>query len=78
MLGYMTIKEARSLGFTHHGKYYGIPLWIGDPDGEFRVATKWMPMEYVMTVFHYIEAFIRPMMFPDDEPSFQFQVGHPI
>jgi hypothetical protein len=80
MLGYMTAKEARSHGFTHHGSYFGIPVWVGNPEraddvGGVMIATKWAPMEYLMTVFHYIEGFMRAVLFPDAEPRFQFQVG---
>lgn len=74
MLGYISAKKAKELGFTHHGKYYGIPLWIA-PDSDFMVATKWAPMELVMTVFHYIEGFMAAVMRPDDEPNFQFLLG---
>ena len=75
MLGYMTKKEALAGGFTHHGSYYGIPLWIGDPEGKFMVATKWAPMELLMTAAHYIEAFLEMVFFPDEEPGFRFWVG---
>lgn len=76
MLGYMTASEAKSQGFTHHGSYFGIPCWIGNPEQEgMMVATKWAPMEPVMTAFHYIEGFMRSVLFPDDPPCFQFAVG---
>jgi hypothetical protein len=78
MLWYMTAEKAKQEGFTHHGKYYGIPVWIGDPDGDCMVATKWAPLEPLMTLFHYIEGFMHSMMHPYDEPYFQFQVGERI
>ena len=78
MLGYMTKKEALREGFTHHGSYYGIPLWIGDPDGEFIVATKWAPMEYLMSAAHHIGALLTAAFFPDEEPAFRFLVGKQI
>jgi hypothetical protein len=77
MLGYMTIAQAKSYGFTNHGSYFGIPCYICD-DSDFMVATKWAPMEYLMTAFHVIEQTLRPMMFPDDPPGFQFKVGSPL
>lgn len=79
LLGYMTACEALREGFTHHGSYYGIPVWVaeGGPDG-LMVATKWAPLEYVMTVFHYIEGLLRSVFDPDDVPTFQFMVGKPI
>lgn len=78
MLGYMTVKEAKANGFTHHGSYFGIPVWIGDPEREFMVATKWAPLELAMTAAHYIEGFLLSMFFPEREPGFQFFVGDPI
>lgn len=77
MLGYMTAKEALQNGFTHHGKYFGIPCWIA-PEKDFMVATKWAPMEYVMTAFHHIEGFLQSVFYPDDEPGFNFMLGEEI
>ena len=77
MLGYMTEKQALSEGFTHHGSYYGIPLWINPYNG-FEIATKWMPMEYVMTAFHTIEQMLRAVFYPNDVPVFQFTLGRKI
>lgn len=79
LLGYMTAREALRDGFTHHGSYYGIPVWVAidGPDG-LVVAAKWGPLEYVMTVLHYIEGILRTVFYPDDEPTFQFLVGKPI
>ena len=70
--GYVTASEAIELGFTHHGSYYGIPCWIGDVYGDFQVMTKWAPMEYVMTIFHYIEGFMNDAL--GREPSFMFKL----
>ena len=72
MLGYCTAKEAVSNGFTHDGDYYKIPCWIGDVHGDFKVMTKWAPMEYVMTAFHYIESFMNDAL--GNEPSFMFRL----
>lgn len=74
MIGYMSPTEAKRHGFTHHGSYFGIPVWIA-PNAGFMVATKWFPMEYVMSAFHVIEAAIRSVACPDDEPFFQFVLG---
>jgi hypothetical protein len=78
VLGYMTAREAKAHGFTHHGKYFGIPVWIGNPDstdGGMLVATKWAPMEYLMTAAHVVEGVLRSTFYPQDEPTFQFLVG---
>lgn len=80
MFGYMTAREALSKGFTHHGDYYGIPCWIGGlySHDSIMVATKWAPLELLMTVFHVIEGVLRPILFPMDPPCFQFRVREPI
>ena len=70
MLGYTTAKQAKAEGFTHHGSYFGIPVWIGDPHGEMLVGTKWAPMDWVMDLASYIEAAIHDMR--GTEPSFMF------
>jgi len=78
MLGYMSANKASAEGFTHHGKYFGIPVWLGDidnQDGGLMVATKWAPMEFLMTAAHHIEGTLRPLLFPHSEPAFQFLVG---
>lgn len=77
--GYMTASEARASGFTHHGSYYGIPLWLGDLEGEAPlVATKFAPLELLMSVFHIIEGIVSAICWPDDEPAFMLKVGDPI
>jgi len=78
MLGYVTKKEALSVKMTHHGSYYGIPLWLAPEHPDFLVWAKWQPMEIVLTVFHHIEGFMRSILFPDDEPVFQFKIGNRI
>lgn len=72
MLGYMTEKEALSHGFTHHGRYYGIPVWMSDKVGCPAVVAKWAPMELVMSLFHVIEGL---MQSPYGEPVFMFRQG---
>lgn len=76
MLGYMNEKQAKAEGFTHHGSYYGIPVWIGDPEGDCMVATKWAPLEWLMTLWHHVEGICHAMR--GTEPSFMFKVGREI
>ena len=33
---------------------------------------------FVFDLFAWMESVTRPMMFPDDEPVFQFKVGDPL
>lgn len=73
-IGYMSESVAKGYGFTHHGSYYGISIWI-EPDRAMIVAAKWAPMEYFMSMFHIIEGVVRGVMFPGAEPGFLFKVG---
>lgn len=85
MLGFRTVEKAKAIGFTHHGSYYGVPIYLGfagDPHADVEegpaIAVKWAPMDLVFDLFAWMEQTVRPMMFPDDEPGFQFKVGDPI
>lgn len=76
MLGYMSEAKAKAEGFTHHGKYYGIPIWIGDPYRDCMVATKVWWLEPVMSAAHVIEGLCHSLR--GTEPSFMFLVGRKI
>lgn len=78
MFGYTTAKQALTLGYTHHGKYFGIPVWLAPNDPEFPVQTKWTPLELAFTAAMWIEQFLACNFFPEREPSFQFWIGDPI
>lgn len=61
LFGYTTEKEAAEEGFTHHGSYYGIPLWMTEPKHDLdapMVETKFTWMEPLMDVAHFIEGFL--------------------
>lgn len=76
MFGYMNATEAKAQGFTHHGKYFGIPIWIENPHREgCMVAAKWAPMDYLFDLFTVIEGVLLSVFFPDREPAFQLRVG---
>lgn len=77
MLGYMTRHQAYQNDFTHHGRYYGIPVWITNEEFP-RVAAKWLPMELLVTVFHWIEGVLHSLFFPHVEPGFKFTITEPI
>lgn len=77
MLGYMTEKKAIEVGFTHHGKCFGIPIWITDEDCPM-VAAKFAPFEILITFSQIIEGILHSIFWPDDDPVFQFQVGEKI
>lgn len=79
MIGYLNAAAALTAGYTHHGKYFGIPLWLGDVHGEtLKVRTKWAPMEPLLHLALHIESFMAPILYPHDERGFMFQLGKPI
>jgi len=63
MLGYMRKNEARAIGFTHQGYYFGIPLWLTKSERPMIVA-KWYPMEFIITFLQRSEVFIRCRLTP--------------
>lgn len=78
MLGYMTEKEAAEEGFTHHGSYYGLPIWCAlEEDGlGVRMITKWWPVMALFYLFFAIEQFIN--YYSDNAPSIRFEFKEPI
>ena len=85
MLGWMSADKAKAKGFTHHGSYYGVPIYLGfagDPQTDMEegpmVAVKWMPLDLVFDLFSLMEQVFRPMMFQENESVFQFKVGDPL
>jgi hypothetical protein len=74
MLKYITKAQAVKEGFTNHGSYYGIPVWIAN-NNYFMVAAKWEPMELAITAAQYVEGFISFIFYPDSEPEFMFKLG---
>lgn len=46
MLGYMSARDALADGYTHHGRIFGVPVWLAHPDSnEPRIAAKWVPLD---------------------------------
>jgi hypothetical protein len=72
---YIGEKEAKYIGFTHHGSYYGFPVWIAD-DEDFSVAAKFHILEWVIPVISYVEMFISNLM--GYEEAFMFKIGEKI
>ena len=75
-LGYTPAAEAKALGCTHHGSYYGIPTWMGDIDSEAPlVFAKWAPLDYLILLASIIEGLLFPLVHgPDAQPMFMFKV----
>jgi hypothetical protein len=76
MLGYMTEREASQVGVTHHGSYYGIPLWMGDVDSEAPlVFAKWAPLDILIGLASVVEGLLFPLIHgADAEPVFMFKL----
>ena len=51
LFDHMTAAQALENGFTHHGSYYGIPVWI-KPFSGFQLATKWAALEPLVRFLH--------------------------
>ena len=77
MLGYLTETNAIEEGYTHHGRYYRIPVWIelGYDENDFAMAAKWLPMEIAIIIMHHIEGLITSIFYPGAEPMFKVAVG---
>lgn len=76
MIGYTTQAEAIAAGCTHHGSYYGIPLWMGDIDSEAPlVFAKWAPLDCLIGVFAMVEYLLAPLVYgPGADPGFRFKL----
>lgn len=74
ILGLMSAREALEEGFTHHARYFGIPVWFAEEGDGCRIAAKWPPMDYVIPIFADIEQFIA-LAFLSDQEGFTFHVG---
>ncbi|WP_422451956.1 hypothetical protein [Endozoicomonas sp. ALC066] len=75
MMGFISRKEAISLGCTHQGRYYGVPLWLGNIHGEpVTMMAKWSPLEVVIELNSYIEMLLSDLFFPDRPKVFQVLV----
>lgn len=74
MLGYITEKQAKKLGATHHGSYYGIPIWMGDVNGECPlVLAKFYPFElFLIPIMTFIEQAINDLR--GNENMYMFKV----
>lgn len=72
MLGYMTEKEAIAHGFTHHGRYYFLPIYICPGHVPF-VASKFTALEYVYDLVWWLEC---NLVIEGEIPN--FSVGEPI
>jgi len=75
MIGYTTEKQAKINGFTHHGSYYGIPIWINAESEMPEVMAKFLPFELFFFIFSQIELLLIRLTNMD---GFMFKIGKPI
>ena len=70
VLGYVTEAEAKLLGFTHHGRYFFVPVYMGALDsGVLDELEKFLPMGWLIDVCTVIEQTLQEAFWPEDEPS---------
>lgn len=78
MFGWMTEREANKVGMTHHGSYYGIPLYMNDDQDIPTIYGKHVLYDYLIILATMFEDIIRVTMFPEDEPGFLIRRGKKI
>jgi len=69
----MDKNKARSVGFTHQGKYYGIPLWITHSATPM-IAAKWYPLQVMVTLLQFVESHLQIAMLVDGK--YRHKVTH--
>lgn len=72
MFGWVSEKMAKDEGFTHHASYYGVPIYWRNDDNA--VWCKHPALDILFDVAGFFEGLIRPVMFPDEQPCFQFRM----
>lgn len=75
-------KKLLSEGYTHYGKLWGIPIYVGDIDSEAPViqTANFIP-QWVLDVGDYICLTMLSYKYRDDpsfEPGFPIYIGKPI
>lgn len=76
MFGWISEEMAASEGFTNHASYYGVPIYWRDDDSA--VWCKHWVFDMLFDVAGFIEGVMRPILYPDQEPCFQFKIGRAI
>lgn len=71
MFGYMTKNEAVAHGFTHHGWYYFLPIYIATDIP--MVAVKFLPLDFMFDWLLWLECHLN---IEGEIPN--FTVGDPI
>ncbi|MFT4924665.1 MAG: hypothetical protein ACI8WB_000748 [Phenylobacterium sp.] len=76
MVVYMTRQRALRAGFTHHGSYHGIPMWMGGIDGVPIVCSKVTLLEHLVSFFRFFEQQIGRLK--HKRPIYRFMLGKKI
>lgn len=77
MIKRITKKEALDHGFTHHGSYFGIPMWMTDSESPL-VTVKFSCMNVVFDMADQIEGFLFGVFWPNDIRVTTFKIGREI
>lgn len=77
MFGYITKKEAESLGCTHHGKIYSIPVWTTDQPLPL-VISKITWLETLIEWCRRLDIWSQTTLNPDDLPKSSLIIIKPI
>lgn len=67
-------EEAKNMGFTHHGSYYGFPCYLNLDGGGVAVMEKVPLLGWVIPVISAIENTIGLIIKPYEEQGFVFTV----
>lgn len=75
----MSKQEALAAGYTNHGAYYGIPIWIDMDDPACpAVQCKYVLMDWLFDIAGVLEAAFRSLTCPNEPYGFTFFVGESI
>lgn len=67
----MKLEEAKELGFTHHAKMYGVPIWFKYEGAVIQTKNKFFSL--VLEFLIYLE-----LVFEFNEQGFPIEVGEEI
>lgn len=71
-IGYITKKKALALGFTHHGSYWGIPVYMDNDEYCPLICAKWIPLYCIFPLVETIEYILFFIVFQHEETYFRF------
>lgn len=73
----ITKEQALEIGFTHHGSYFGIPLWMTDSEQPF-ITVKFSCMNSTFDMANQIEGFLFHLFWPEEVRVTTFKIGRKI